>query len=501
MNSKAILKLIPKNVYKTLSILEERGFEAYLVGGCVRDLILQRAPNDWDITTNANPEEIQSCFEKTVYENNFGTVAVVYEDEEDISCRVIEITPYRIDGIYTDGRRPDSVSFGKSLEEDLARRDFRINAIALDVKGILHDPFNGQEDIKNRLIQTVGNPKDRFNEDVLRVFRAVRFSAQLGFLVSYETKEAITDLVLHKNLTVSHEISLRNVSPERIRDEFLKLIDAPFAKEALIFSRETGILDEIIPEFKDSFECEQNGDHIYDVWNHLINSLEHATKKEYPLFIKISALFHDIGKPATRRYDSSKKDYTFYGHEVVGAQMTKKILTRLKFPREISEKIVKLVRWHMFFSDTDQISISAVRRMINNVGHDLIWSLMDVRICDRIGMGRPKEDPYRLRKYHAMIEQALRDPISVKQLAINGDIMIAELGMKPGKRMGWILQSLLEEVLEDPEKNTRKYLEEYIQELATLSDEELKKKAEKGKEKQQEAEKDELKKIRRKHKV
>jgi len=259
-----------------------------------------------------------------------------------------------------------------------------------------------------------------------------------------------------------------------------------------------GILKYIAPELELAIGIEQNQAHAYTVWEHLLRSMQHAADKQWPLEIRIAALFHDISKPETRR-KGPKGEWTFYGHEVVGSRVTKKILERLKYSNEIIEKVTKLVRWHMFFSDTEQISLSAVRRMVNNVGKDEIWNLMNVRICDRIGTGRPKENPYRLRKYHAMIEEALRDPISVGMLKINGGILIKELDLVPGPKIGFILHALLEEVLEDPKLNTAEYLKEKAQKLAILPEAELQKLGAAGKNSKQQADEDLVAEIRKKH--
>jgi poly(A) polymerase/tRNA nucleotidyltransferase (CCA-adding enzyme) len=264
-----------------------------------------------------------------------------------------------------------------------------------------------------------------------------------------------------------------------------------------------GLLKNIIPELEEGIGCEQLGEHIYDVWDHLLHALQHAGDKDWPLEIRLSALFHDIGKPKTRRLaelPSSKKKYTFYGHEVVGARMAKKIMERLKFPKKEIDLVEKLVRNHMFFSDTELITLSAVRRIIAKVGKDNIWLLMNIRECDRVGM-KKKEAPYRLRKYFAMVEEALRDPISVGQLKINGEFMMKELGIKPGPRMGWILNSLLEEVLDNPEKNTIENLSELVKSMDKLSDKELKALGDKGKEKKEELEEVEVAKLHKKHGV
>lgn len=497
--NKSLTKKIPDDVLWAINELKAAGFEAFVVGGCVRDLLLNTEPKDWDITTNAIPEEIIAVFEKTdrrvVYENNFGTVGVINKEREKTDpSYALEITPYRTEGAYSDHRRPDQVSFSTSIHDDLMRRDFTMNAIAYDpTEDILIDNFNGQKDITEKIIRTVGNPDERFSEDALRIMRAIRFLAQLGFHLEDETARAL----------LGHAQRLEHISQERIRDEFKKLVDAPHAILGIMALEEYGILEIIMPELREGIGCEQGGIHSYDVWTHALKSLEHGTAKNYPLHVKMAALFHDIGKPRTRRKSNAvgKKEWTFYGHEVVGAQMAEKILKRLKCSKELSEKVVKLVRYHMFFSDPDAITLSAVRRMVANVGEEMIWDLMDLRTCDRIGTGRPKEKPYRLRKYHAMIEEVLRDPVSVGMLKINGDMMIAEMNFAPGRAMGWVLHALLEEVLDDPSLNTRDYLEKRARELYELPKEELQILGEAGKDKKEAVDFDEVKKLHRKHKV
>lgn len=485
---------IPEYVKNALEVLHDAGFECFIVGGCVRDLIVGREPNDWDLTTNATPEQIIGLFQKTVYENTFGTVAVVYEYETDPSV-ILEITPYRTESKYSDNRHPDTVQFAKTLSEDLKRRDFTINALAYDFyKGQIVDEWGGVSDIKDKVIKTVGDANERFQEDALRMARAVRFSTQLGFAINGDTLSAITQ---NKDL-------IKNVSSERIRDEFEKIIMSPDPVMGIGLLQKLGLLTHIIPELEEGVGCEQKGEHIYDVFEHVLHALGHASEKKWPLHIRLSALFHDIGKPRTRRWDGTKAGgagkYTFYGHEVVGAHMTKKIMDRMKFPKDITELVVKFVRYHMFFSDTKTITLSAVRRTIVNVGRENIWELMEVRECDRIGM-KKNETSYRLRKYHAMIEEALRAPTSVGMLKINGEVLIKELGIKPGPRMGWILHALLDECLEDDTKNNSDYLKSQTLKLNSLSDNELKELGEKGKGKKEEVEEGELKGIRKKHGV
>ena len=481
---------IPENIGAISESLEKAGFEAYLVGGCVRDVLAGRKPKDWDFTTNARPEDIIKIFPKTFYENEYGTVGVVNENTEDESLKVVEITPYRIEGKYSDYRRPDSVVFSKNLEDDLKRRDFTINAIAYDItKGQIVDPYNGQKDIKDKVIRAVGNPEERFAEDALRVLRAIRLATELGFMINSETEKALENNV--KNLG--------KIAQERIRDEFIKLIMSPNPMIGIVLANRLGILKYVSPETEAGINIKQNGDHIYDVWEHNLRALQHSADRGWPLHVRLSALFHDVSKPETRRWSDEKKDYTFYGHDVVGSRVTKKILERMRFPREIVDVVSKLVRYHLFFSDVDKITLSAVRRIVKNVGPEHVWDLMKLRACDRIGMGRPKETPYRLRKYESMIEEAMRAPISVAMLKIDGKRIMEVTHETPGPKIGYVLHALLEEMLDEPEKNTSEYLEKRSVELIKLSVEELKRLGEEGKAKKEEEESKEVSEIRKKH--
>ncbi len=481
---------IPKEVSYVTDELEKAGFEAFIVGGCVRDLLLKKTPKDWDITTNAKPEQIIAIFPKTFYENTFGTVGVVNEETTEESLKVIEVTPYRIEGEYSDNRHPDNVIFSQKIEDDLRRRDFTINSLAYSAsKKKVINLFDGIKDIQDKLIRTVGDSESRFKEDGLRILRAVRFSAELDFEIDSDTEKSILE---NSNL-------LENISKERIRDEFTKIIISNRPMKGLLALKKLGLLKYIVPELEDTFGVEQNKAHSYDVWEHLLRSIQGAADKGYPLEIRLAALFHDISKPESRRWGTEQNTWTFYGHEVLGAKKAKKILDNLKYPTKIIEKTIKMIRWHMFFSDTEQITLSAVRRMIVNVGRENIWDLMNLRVCDRIGTGRPKEDPYRLRKYHSMIEEALRDPVSVGMLKIDGKKIMEITETTPGPKIGFILHTLLEEVLEDPTKNTSEYLEKRAKKLINLSIEELKKLGEKGKQTKEEADEEEIKKIRGKH--
>lgn len=498
---------IPQEVSYVTETLEKGGFEAYLIGGCVRDILLHKKPKDWDVTTNATPEQIQALFPKTFYENTYGTVGVVHETFSDKSLEVIEVTPYRIEAGYSDNRRPDHVTFSSKLEDDVKRRDFTINALALTLKplkdtldgsktadlhkGQLTDLHKGQVDLADKIIRTVGNPDERFAEDALRIIRAIRLSSELGFAI-----EGHTLMALHK-----HRGLLKNIAIERIRDEFNKIIASPEPMKGLQLAYETGVLHLIIPELEEGIKTEQNQAHAYDVWEHLLRTCQHAADKDYPFHVKLAALFHDIGKPRSRRWGEAQKQWTFYGHEVIGAKMTLKIMERMKYPKKLTEQVVKLVRWHMFFSDTEQITLSAVRRMIANVGEEMVWDLMNIRICDRVGTGRPKENPYRLRKYKAMVEMVLRDPVSVGMLKIDGKRLMEVAKLPAGPKIGYILHALLEDVLEDPKLNTPEYLEGRAIELAQLSEQELKNKGEQAKAKKEMEEERQLKEITDKYRV
>ena len=519
-NIKNLVDKIPKEVSHVTDTLEGAGFEAYLVGGCVRDLVMGIKPKDWDITTNAKPEQIVALFEKTVYENTFGTVGVcvpletsVKEGVPRLSAKalasadetvsretntnvsqetpdyeIIEVTPYRTEVKYSDYRHPDEVKWSDKLDDDLKRRDFTVNALAYR-KGQIKDIYGGIKDIEKQVLRTVGDGDDRFGEDALRMLRAVRFAVQLNFSISSETTGSIL-----KNSEL-----LKKISAERIRDEFVKIIMSRNPSAGVVMLQKFNLLKNIIPELEEGIGCVQGGAHLYDVWEHLLMALQHAADKNWQLEIRLAALFHDIGKPRTRRA-GEKKQYTFYGHEVIGARMAKKIMERLKFPNKEIILVEKLVRNHMFFSDTEQITLSAVRRIITKVGEENIWLLMNIRECDRVGM-KKKEAPYRLRKYFAMIEEALHDPISVGALKIDGEFMIKNLGIKPGPRMGWILHSLLEEVLDAPEKNTVEHLSELVKSLNMLGDNELRTLGERGKEKKEELEEEEIEKLHTKHGV
>ena len=481
---------LPKEALILCGGLQKAGFEAYLVGGCVRDLLLGREPKDWDITTNATPQEIQSLFDETFYENEYGTVGVV-TGSDDPRLKVVEVTPYRTEGKYSNARHPDEVTFTAHLSEDLKRRDFTINAIAYAPSSQqLVDEHEGEKDLRARRVRTVGEPAERFEEDALRMLRAVRIAAELDFAIDAATAQGIA----------SQAPQLEKISRERVRDELIRILMSDRPMQALYVAQKLGILKFVIPELEAGIGCVQNQAHSYDVFEHLMRSLQHAADKNWPLEVRLAALLHDIGKPATRVWSDEKKDWTFHGHDIVSAKMTKKILAELKFPKETIEKVSTLVRMHMFFSDPEVVTLSAVRRVIARVGKENIQELLNLRVCDRIGTGRPKEHPFRLRKYMSMVDEAMRDPVSVGMLKMNGSKLI-ELGEPAGPRIGWILHGLLEEVLDDPKKNDEEFLEKRALEFSKLPDNELKGLGEAGKERKESEDEAAVAALRKKHHV
>ncbi len=481
------MEKIPKEVQEVVKALTGKGFEAYLVGGCVRDFLLGREPKDWDVTTNAKPEEIQGIFPDSFYENEYGTVGVKTRSEHP-ALAVIEVTPYRLEAKYSDQRHPDAVMFTSKLEDDLGRRDFTINALAYDIEEQkIVDNFGGEKDLKNKLIRAVGDPGERLKEDALRLMRAVRLAAELGFAIEEKTQEAIAECAP----------LLGRISQERIRDEFEKILLSPAPARGLEFLRELKLLETFLPELLEGYGVSQNLHHIYTVWEHNLRAAQYAADENWPLVVRVAALLHDVAKPRTKRGDG--KFATFYGHDVVGAKMAKEALSRLKFPKNIIEKGSKLIRYHLFYYNVDEVTESSVRRLIANVGAEDMEDLIRVRICDRIGSGVPKAEPYKLRHFRFMVEKLQRDPISVGMLEVNGGDIMEICGISPGPRIGQILFILLDEVLDDPNRNTREYLEGKAKELRALSDSELAEFARKGKEKKLALETEEIEEIKKKH--
>lgn len=478
---------IPQNVTDVLMTLEKAGFEAYCVGGCVRDLFIGRTPKDWDATTNATPEQIQELFEDSFYENDFGTVGVkvapfLPHGKNDREHDIIEVTTYRTETTYSDRRRPDTVAFAQTIEEDLSRRDFTVNAIARAADGTIIDPYDGRSDISAKVLHAVGDAHTRFNEDALRMMRAIRLSAELNFTIEADTFTAIcenADLLSH-------------VSIERIRDEFSRIIMSNHPRAGIERLHETGLLKHIVPELEIGIGVQQNHHHIYDVWEHNLRALE--TCPSTKLSVRLGTLLHDVGKPESKR--GTGRDCTFYNHEYIGERITKEILQRLHYSTKLVAHASLLVRNHMFYYSVDEVTEAAVRRIIKKVGLENMKDLMDVRIGDRLGSGTPKAKPYKLRHFEYMIDKVSKDPISVKMLKLNGDIMIADMDFAPGPQIGAILNVLLAEVIEDPRLNTREHLAQRAQELRSENLQTLKEQAQ---EKINEKRKDEDASIRSKH--
>jgi poly(A) polymerase/tRNA nucleotidyltransferase (CCA-adding enzyme) len=490
---------VPPEVSKVAATLALAEFEAYLVGGCVRDMFLDREPKDWDIATSALPEEVVAIFPDSVYENDFGTVLVKTKTKEERTppnlplerggINTVEVTTYRIEGKYTDKRHPDEVKFAKTIEEDLSRRDFTINAMAMDVKGNLVDPFGGQKDLKDKIVRTVGKPEERFNEDALRLMRAVRFAVELDFAIEKGTREAI--------LKLSGELEF--IAKERVRDELVKILETPNAARGILLLEELGLLKHILPELREGIGMAQNMHHIYTVFEHSIRALDYTAKQNYPFEVRLAALLHDVGKPRAKQGEGEHA--TFYQHEYIGAKMTLGALDRLRFSRDLTERVTHLVRTHMFYYDMGVVTDAGVRRLVKRMGPDNIDDVLRVREADRIGSGVAKAVPYRLRHLLFMMEKVKRDPLSPKMLAVNGDGLIVLLQLPESPRIGWILAALLEEVLDDPARNTKEYLEKRAKELVKLSDAELKKLFASSKEKKEELEEDIEEDMKRKFKV
>jgi len=450
---------IPKEVKTIISKLKKRGFEAFVVGGCVRDLLKGIDPKDWDVATSAKPEEIQKVFPKSFYENKFLTVTV-QTGSKSAAVKEVQITTYRNESKYTDKRHPDEIKFAKNIQEDLARRDFTINAIALDGAKAT-DPFSGRKDLKDKIIRAVGIAQDRFSEDALRMMRAVRFATTLDFDIEAKTAEAIK-----KNASL-----LKAISRERVRDELVKIIMADKAAQGIEMLRVLGLLKYIVPELEEGYQVTQNKHHIYECYEHALFSLKYAAEKDFNFYVRMAALLHDIGKPRSKRGEG--ENATFYNHEVVGAKMTNQLLARLKFPNQDVEKITKLVRFHLFYYNVDEVTESSVRRLVRQVGPENIEELLQVRMCDRIGSGVPKAEPYKLRHLKYVIDKVAQDPISVKMLNVTGNDIMSQLAIQPGPRIGQILDILLSYVLEDPKKNKKELLTKEIATLGKLTEKEL----------------------------
>lgn len=478
---------LPNSVIQTLQKLTSAGFQAYIVGGAVRDILQGKVVHDWDFTTDARPEEIQKLFPGSFYDNAFGTVGIpikkreVDKDNESVGKEkreqdeensrsnyqlpitnydVYEVTTFRTEQGYSDRRRPDKVEWGETLEEDLSRRDFTINAMALMVKSTTStrstkstrgtenveaehiDPYDGQEDLQNKVIRAVGDPNERFGEDALRMMRAIRLGAELGFTIEPKTLDAVS-----KNKELIKEISW-----ERIGQEFMKIVGSPYPADGVLILNSTGLLGILIPELTACIGIDQAGHHKHDVFTHSIESLRFCPSKN-PL-VRLATLLHDIGKPQSLVIREGKP--TFYNHEVYGARIAKTIADRLRLSADARNFLWKLVRWHMF-AYNPEMTDSAIRRFMRHVGKEDIKNMMDLRTGDRLG-GGSRETSWRLEELKKRIEGLMHDPLTVADLKVDGHDVMTILKIKPGPMIGKVLNALFEEILEDPKKNEREYL-------------------------------------------
>lgn len=457
-----MLEKIPDEVISIYKSLIQRGYEVYLVGGCVRNLLMDRRVDDWDLTTNATPDQIQEVFPDSFYDNTFGTVGVKFNAEDNKQDtngkRYAEVTTFRTETGYKDFRHPTEVVWGKTLKDDVTRRDFTVNALAIkisdnDIKVI--DLVGGQEDLAKKIIRAVGNPDQRFKEDALRLMRAIRFSAQLDFTIEEKTFESIR--------TDAHLIE--HVSSERIRDELFKVLETDKAYDGILLLDEIGIIDIIFPELlkgKGVSQKRPGRHHTTDVFTHNLLSMKETPSKD-PI-VRLAALLHDVGKPYVATNDS-EGFVIFYNHEVVGSKVAKTIAERLRLSNKEKEKIYTLVRWHMFTVD-EHITDSAVRRFIRRVGVENVKDMIDLRIGDRLGGGTQTAESWRLKKFKERLEEQLHPPFSINDLAIDGNDIMKELSIPPGKKIGVILNALFTEVDEDLSKNDRDYLIKRLHEIS-----------------------------------
>ena len=446
---------IPDILKKMNEIFVQHGYKAYLVGGAVRDMLMGKEPHDWDVTTDATPEQVMSIFRKVIPTGiAHGTVTVHFMKNE------IEVTTFRTESDYSDGRHPDKVEYTGNIEEDLSRRDFTINAIASYLgDGTITDPFHGRDDIKRKVIRTVGNPLERFSEDGLRPVRAVRFSAQLGFEIERQTLKAISEPEILKKTS--------GISLERFRDEFLKLMKAEKPSAGLKLMEESGILDIFIPEFKKCRGCIQGdfrGYHQFDVLDHLFYACDGAPASKQN--VRLAALFHDIGKPDVKRVIPTPQgdQFTFYNHEAKSQQITKEILFRLKFSNAEIANICHLVVNHMF-NYTQDWTDAAVRRFLAKIHEENLEDLYDLRLADIYGMNNAPvrgQDSRTIALLNELKDRISKETeknsvLSLKQLAVNGKDLMKN-GISAGKDLGFVLNQLLETVLEDPSQNEKEQL-------------------------------------------
>ena len=418
-------------------VLREKGYQCYLVGGSVRDLLLGFNVYDFDFATDARPKEVSKLFRRVIPTGiKHGTVTVLMKNG------TYEITTYRSEGKYLDGRRPEEVHFSDTLEEDVLRRDFTINGLAYDIsEEKIIDYVEGMKDLKDELVRTIGDPVERFSEDGLRTYRACRFAAKLKFRIDEHTLQAIP-----KTLHVAEKVSV-----ERIRDEIMKMLEADIPSIGLEYLRQSGLMEQCLPEVAACYGVEQNKYHMFDVYYHSLYSCDSAPQDK-PL-LRLAALLHDIGKVPTRRMGDDG-EYTFYNHEVVGARMTRKLMRRLKFSNEQVQTVTNLISNHMFHY-TPEWTDGAVRRFMRKAGLENLDQLFELRMADRAGNGMREGLPEPIKKLQKRIEKIIEDEnaFTVRDLDINGNDLMKEFELKPGPVIGRVLNELLEQVLDNPGLN------------------------------------------------
>ena len=431
---------LPDHIIKFIRSFEEKGYEIYVVGGAVRNLLLEKPIDNWDFTTNATPEQIQALFPDAFYNNAYGTVTIPKDET------IYEVTPYRKESDYTDSRHPDKIAWAKTVEEDLARRDFTINAIAYNGKKNI-DPYDGKKHIKEKIIVAVGDPDKRFKEDALRLIRGVRFASQLGFLIEKKTNNSL----------IRNSQLIKNISWERIRDEFLKILGSDHPSEGVLFLHNTSLLKYILPEVEVCFEIPQKSPkrhHIYDVGTHLIMSLKHCPSTD-PI-TRFATLIHDIGKAKTFHKDEKTELITFYNHEVAGTYHAQEIAKRFRLSNEQKEKLIRLVEHHQF-TVSEEITDKAVRRFIKDVGKEYLQDMLDLRTGDRIGSGATPTS-WRYELFKKRVVEVQKEPFTVKDLKIDGHDVMEVLKIKPSKQIGDILDELFDQGVEKKIENKREIL-------------------------------------------
>lgn len=440
---------VPEEVKNILDKFIKANYQIYIVGGAVRDLLLGREVKDWDLTTDAKPEEILKILPEGFYDNKFGTVGVPS------GLGIIEVTTMRKEGDYRDHRHPVEVSWTDKIEEDLSRRDFTVNALALSPEGKIVDPFEGQRDLKEGIIRSVNDPNKRFQEDALRLIRAIRIATALNFTIYPKTLEAIK-----KNSSL-----IKEIASERVREELFKLLGSENSYEGVKLLKEANMLKEILPEIEECFGIVQEGpnhNRVYDIGEHSFLALQFTPSKD-PL-VKFAALLHDIGKVDTFKKDR-EGNVTFYNHEIAGARKVLKIAKRFNLSKKQTDKLFKLVRYHMFTISEYQTD-SAVRRFIKNIGFENIEDIFALRVGDRLGGGTPTKTSWRMEKFQERIKEVMTKPFSVTDLKVNGKDVMEVLEIKPSRKVGEVLDKLFQEVLKDPSKNSREYLLERIKKLS-----------------------------------